>query len=86
MDKIVLTNTEKARSIRALARAEKHYDSLGYDPVEAVELIYGRAMRYYDNVFPMDEVGFRETLVKRYNRQLGKAMRTRGKLATDQES
>lgn len=80
----MLTNHQKARSIRALARAEKHYESLGYDPVEAVHLIYKRALKYYDNVFPEDEVGFRESLVRRYDKQLTKATR-KEKFERDQE-
>ena len=76
-----LTPVQAARSIRALARAEKHYESLGYDPEEAVQLIYNRALRYYENVFPEDEVGFRDILLRRYERQLVRARATKRKEA-----
>jgi hypothetical protein len=66
----VLTITDKARSIRALARAESYYLSLGYDPVEAITMIYDRALSYYDSVFPEDEVEFRTMLVNRRERRL----------------
>ena len=72
-----LTITSKARSIRALARAEQHYESLGYDPVEAAHLIYDRAIGFYDAVFPEDEVNFRQMLLDRKERVLKRAMRQR---------
>jgi hypothetical protein len=66
----VFTFMNKVRSVKALAEAEKHYLELGYDPVEAITMIYDRALRYYDSVFPEDEVEFRTMLVNRRERRL----------------
>jgi ABC-type anion transport system duplicated permease subunit len=66
----VFTIGTALKSIRALARAESYYLSMGYDPVEAVTMIYDRALRYYDSVFPEDEVEFRTMLVNRRERRL----------------
>lgn len=63
------------RSIRALSLAEKSYLDRGYDPVESVKVVYERAVGYYDSVFPEDEVGFRQMLLNRYERQLFRARR-----------
>lgn len=81
-----LSVTTKARSIRALARAEKHYESLGYDPEEAVRLIYNRAINYYDSVFPQDEVGFRQILLNRYERQMVRARNLKRKEQRESEA
>ena len=71
------TNLNKARSIKALRAAERYYLDQGYDPVEAMHLIYDRAVSYYDNVFPEDEVGFRDTLLRRREKSLKLAFELR---------
>lgn len=69
-----VTLLQKVRSIRALARGEKALLERGYDPVGAVDLIYQRAIKFYDQVFPNDEADFRQMLVDRYNRQKVRAL------------
>lgn len=72
-----ITRMDFARSIKALRRAERHYLNQGYDPVEAMHLVYDRAVGYYDNVFPEDEVGFRDTLLRRREKSLKLAFELR---------
>lgn len=79
MSKRVLTNTQRAESVKALLRAEKHYQKQGYDPVDAVQMIYERALSYYDKVFDEDEVGFRATLLRRREKSLKRAYAQRRK-------
>lgn len=80
MDKEKITNYTTfhfGKSIKALRQAEKYYIKQGYDPVEAMHLVYDRAVSYYDNVFPGDEVGFRETLLRRREKSLKLAFELR---------
>ncbi len=76
-----LTYQDFRKSIKALRRAERHYLGLGYDPVESMHIVYDRAVRYYDSVFPNDEVSFRDTLIRRREKSLKLAfeLRRRGK-------
>ena len=60
-----LTHAAKMRAIKALRKAEKHYFSLGYDPVESVTMIYRRALEFYDKTFPNDEADFRSWILAR---------------------
>lgn len=76
------TNADHARSIKALRAAERHYLKLGYDPVEAMHMIYDRAVSYYDSVFPEDEVGFRDVLLRRREKSLKLAFELRRREAT----
>ncbi len=65
-----LNNSAKMRAIKALRQAEKHYYSLGYDPVESVTMIYRRALDCYDRSFPNDEADFRQWILNRQEKSM----------------
>ena len=65
-----LNHSAKMRAIKALRAAEKHHYKLGYDPVQSVDIIYKRALDFYDQAFPEDEAEFRSWILARQEKSL----------------
>lgn len=68
---------DKMRVLRKLRELEFGALDRGATPEGAVLEVYRRALEYYDNVWPLDEGGFRNTLIRMQEKRMVKIMRER---------
>ncbi len=79
MPKDAFTFGAEQKSLRVLKSAYQSYLDRGYDPVESCEIVYDRAICFYDSVFVEDEMQFRQKLVNRRNKVFESAVKLRAK-------
>ncbi len=71
----LFTFGEKMRVLRQIRNLEFGMLDRGAKPEQAVYEVYRRALDYYDSVWPNDEGGFRNTLLRMHEKRLAKIIR-----------